>query len=103
MVGDIPDEIYRRELLRLQTDMVKMTERVRVEGLRIVVFEGRDAAGKGGVIKRITEYVSPPRVASAGPAELHASPSEQHPVDVPTAAADQAGQAPSHQRVIAHR
>lgn len=57
MGGDIPDEIYRRELLRLQTDMVKMTERVRVEGLRIVVFEGRDAAGKGGVIKRITEYV----------------------------------------------
>jgi polyphosphate kinase 2 len=53
-------KLYERELLRLQGELVKVQEWVRQEQRRIlVVFEGRDAAGKGGVIKRITEYLSP--------------------------------------------
>jgi len=52
--------VYERELLRLQTELVKMQEWVRNEGVRVVVlFEGRDAAGKGGTIKRVTEYLNP--------------------------------------------
>jgi polyphosphate kinase 2 len=60
MAKDIPENRYEKELLRLQTEVVKLTEWVRQERARIlIIFEGRDAAGKGGVIKRITEYVSP--------------------------------------------
>ena len=56
-------EIYETELLRLQQELVEMQEWIRAEGQRlVVVFEGRDAAGKGGAIKRVTEYLSP-RVA----------------------------------------
>ena len=45
---------YERELSRLQIELVKLQEWIRHEGLRVVVlFEGRDAAGKGGAIKRI--------------------------------------------------
>ena len=56
-------EAYEAEVFRLQTEFVKLQEWVRHTGARIVVvFEGRDAAGKGGTIKRITEYLSP-RVA----------------------------------------
>ena len=52
--------LYEHELLRLQAELVKMQEWVRQEGQRVVVlFEGRDAAGKGGIIKRITEYLNP--------------------------------------------
>lgn len=51
---------YETELFRLQTELVKLQEWVRHTGARLVVlFEGRDAAGKGGAIKRITEYLSP--------------------------------------------
>jgi polyphosphate kinase 2 len=51
---------YEKELARLQEELVKLQEWIRNEGLKVVViFEGRDAAGKGGVIKRITERVSP--------------------------------------------
>jgi polyphosphate kinase len=51
---------FDRELVRLQTELVKMQEWVRQDGRRlVVVFEGRDAAGKGGVIKRVTEYLNP--------------------------------------------
>jgi len=54
---------YEAELFRLQAEMVKVQEWVRAEGQRLViVFEGRDAAGKGGTIKRITQYLNP-RVA----------------------------------------
>jgi polyphosphate kinase 2 len=54
---------YEEELARLQLELVKLQEYVKARGLRVVVvFEGRDAAGKGGVIKRITENLSP-RVA----------------------------------------
>ncbi len=53
-------EPYERELLRLQNELVKLQEWVRSEGARlVVVFEGRDAAGKGGAIKRVTEYLNP--------------------------------------------
>jgi polyphosphate kinase 2 len=51
---------YERELRRLQIELVKLQEWVRQEKLRVVVlFEGRDAAGKGGAIKRITESLNP--------------------------------------------
>jgi polyphosphate kinase 2 len=51
---------YEAELHRLQIELVKLQEWVKREGLRVVVvFEGRDAAGKGGVIKRITEALNP--------------------------------------------
>lgn len=55
----LPDDVYEAELFRLQTELVKLQEWVRATGARVViVFEGRDAAGKGGTIKRITEYLS---------------------------------------------
>ena len=51
---------YEKELFRLQLELVKLQRWVVHEGLKVVViFEGRDAAGKGGVIKRITEHLSP--------------------------------------------
>jgi len=51
---------YEMELERLQTELVRMQEWIVEAGLRVVViFEGRDTAGKGGVIKRITEKTSP--------------------------------------------
>lgn len=56
----IGNKVYEAELFRLQTELVKLQEWVRDSGTRVVViFEGRDAAGKGGTIKRITEYLSP--------------------------------------------
>jgi polyphosphate kinase 2 len=56
-------EPYERELYRLQIELVKMQEWVRDQGARLaVVFEGRDAAGKGGTIKRVTQFLNP-RVA----------------------------------------
>ena len=52
--------VYETELFRLQAELVKMQEWVRREGERVVVvFEGRDAAGKGSTIKRVTQYLSP--------------------------------------------
>jgi len=51
---------YDNELAELQIELVKLQEWIRVKGLRVVVlFEGRDAAGKGGAIKRITESLNP--------------------------------------------
>jgi polyphosphate kinase 2 len=51
---------YEKELAQLQIELVKMQEWIRHQGLKVVViFEGRDAAGKGGTIKRITESLSP--------------------------------------------
>lgn len=51
---------YEKELARLQIELVKMQEWIKFKGLKVVViFEGRDAAGKGGVIKRITESLNP--------------------------------------------
>ncbi len=51
---------FEKELEKLQIELCKLQEWVKQEGLKVVIiFEGRDAAGKGGVIKRITERVSP--------------------------------------------
>ena len=56
-------QVYEKELLRLQAELVVLQEWVRTEGQRlIVVFEGRDAAGKGSTIKRFAQYLNP-RVA----------------------------------------
>ena len=53
-------KLYESELVRLQTDLVKMQYWIRDTGYRmIVLFEGRDAAGKGGTIKRLTEPLNP--------------------------------------------
>ena len=53
-------EVYEAELARLQVELVKMHEWVKHRGLKVlVIFEGRDAAGKGGAIKRITEALNP--------------------------------------------
>ncbi len=61
--GRLPRKPYEKELYRLQGELVKMQEWLRSAGARIVViFEGRDAAGKGGTIKRVAEYLNP-RVA----------------------------------------
>jgi polyphosphate kinase 2 len=59
-VGKMPRKQYEKELEKLQVGLVELQEWVKATGARIVVvFEGRDAAGKGGVIKRITARVSP--------------------------------------------
>ena len=51
---------YEKELRRLQAELCKLQDWIKYKGLRImVVFEGRDAAGKGGTIRAITERVSP--------------------------------------------
>lgn len=56
--------LYEAELFRLQGELVKLQEWVKATGQRmVIVFEGRDAAGKGGAIKRVTEYLNP-RIAS---------------------------------------
>ena len=57
---DLPRVTYFRELLDLQRELVKLQDWVVHKGLKVVVlFEGRDAAGKGGVIKRITQRLNP--------------------------------------------
>jgi polyphosphate kinase len=56
----ISKKTYEKELARLQKELIKLQEWVRHQNLKVVViFEGRDAAGKGGVIKRITESLNP--------------------------------------------
>jgi polyphosphate kinase 2 len=56
----IKNDVYEAELARLQIELVKMQNWIKHEGLKVlVIFEGRDAAGKGGVIKRITESLNP--------------------------------------------
>ena len=58
--GKLKNKFYEKELAKLQLELVKLQEWVKDKGLRIVViFEGRDAAGKGGVIKRITQELNP--------------------------------------------
>ena len=65
---DIPQEMkekmdsdfYEDELIKIQIELVKLQEWIKYKGLRVIVlFEGRDAAGKGGTIKRITECLNP--------------------------------------------
>ena len=56
----VSKRFYEKELVRLQVELVKLQEWVRFKGLKVVVlFEGRDAAGKGGTITRITESLNP--------------------------------------------
>jgi polyphosphate kinase 2 len=56
----LPKKLYEKELMRLQGELVEMQEWVRTSGSRlVVVFEGRDAAGKGGAIQRVAEYLNP--------------------------------------------
>jgi polyphosphate kinase 2 len=56
----MPRKKYERELAKLQVELVKMHRWIKDQGLKVVVvFEGRDAAGKGGAIKRITECLNP--------------------------------------------
>ncbi|MCP4390490.1 MAG: polyphosphate kinase 2, partial [Gammaproteobacteria bacterium] len=56
----ISNKDYEKELAILQIELVKLQEWIKEKGLKVVcVFEGRDAAGKGGVIKRITESLNP--------------------------------------------
>ena len=58
--GRIKRAAYEAELARLQLELVKLQEYIKEAGLRVVVvFEGRDAAGKGGAIKRIHEAMNP--------------------------------------------
>ncbi len=59
-VDSLPRKLYERELARLQAETVRLQEWVRQEGARLVVlFEGRDAAGKGSAISRLTQYLNP--------------------------------------------
>ena len=56
----MPAKLYDAELAKLHIELVKLQEWIKEEGLKVVViFEGRDAAGKGGTIKRITEPLNP--------------------------------------------
>ena len=58
--GKLKSSHYTRELSRLQEELVKLQYWIKDQGLKVcVVFEGRDAAGKGGVIKRITQRLNP--------------------------------------------
>jgi polyphosphate kinase len=64
--GRLPAKPYEAELYRLQGELMKVQEWVRAERARIVViFEGRDAAGKGGTIKRVAQYLNPRVVQTA--------------------------------------
>jgi polyphosphate kinase len=69
----LPKRVYETELFRLQGELVKIQEWMRSTGARIVViFEGRDAAGKGGTIKRVAEFLNPrvaPTAALPAPTE----------------------------------
>ena len=52
--------LYQAELQRLQSELVDMQQWLIAEGARVlVIFEGRDAAGKGGAIKRVMQYLNP--------------------------------------------
>jgi polyphosphate kinase 2 len=59
-IDKLPKKAYEDELAKLQVQLVQLQEWVKYKGLRVVIlFEGRDAAGKGGAIKRITESLNP--------------------------------------------
>lgn len=60
MSGKLKRSFYEDELLRLQRELVKLQDHVVRTGMKVcIVFEGRDAAGKGGAIKRIVERTNP--------------------------------------------
>ena len=65
---------YEAELFRLQAELVKVQAWVKAEGQRLViVFEGRDAAGKGSTIKRVTQYLNCLLYTSPSPRDLSTS------------------------------
>mgnify|MGYP001024824409 CR=1 FL=1 len=76
-VNKVKKAVYEAELLRLQAELVVLEDWIKATGNRLVVlFEGRDAAGKGGAIKRITEYLNPRQtqiVALAAPTDRERS------------------------------
>jgi len=58
--GKMKTKVYAEELRRLQGELCQLQDRVKQEGLRVIIlFEGRDGAGKGGTIRALTERVSP--------------------------------------------
>ena len=58
--GKLKNEIYEKELIKLQVELIKLQNWVVKNNLRVLIlFEGRDAAGKGGTIKRISEHLNP--------------------------------------------
>jgi polyphosphate kinase 2 (PPK2 family) len=58
--GKMKRKLYEKELRKLQVELCHLQEWVKAKGLKvIIVFEGRDTAGKGGTIKALTERVSP--------------------------------------------
>ncbi len=58
--GKLDKEFYEKELRKLQIELVKLQEWIKHKGLKVaIIFEGRDAAGKGGVIKTVTECLNP--------------------------------------------
>ena len=68
----VPGRLYERELFRLQAELVKVQEWVRTEGHRLaIIFEGRDAAGKGSTIKRTQRLSQPARRAHRGTSGAH--------------------------------
>jgi polyphosphate kinase len=73
VTAKLPRQVYERELYRLQGELVKMQRWMQATGARmVVIFEGRDAAGKGGTIKRVSEFLNPrtaPTVALPAPTE----------------------------------
>ena len=57
---EMPRHLYFRELFRLQAELVKLQDWVAASGEKVLIlFEGRDSAGKGGAIKRITQRLNP--------------------------------------------
>jgi len=59
-IKSLDNSVYKKELAKFQIELVKQQEWIKHKGLKVVVlFEGRDAAGKGGVIKRITRSLNP--------------------------------------------
>jgi len=59
-VGKLSKKVYKKELAKLQVELIKLQRWVQHKGLKVVVvFEGRDAAGKGGAIKRVSECLNP--------------------------------------------
>jgi polyphosphate kinase 2 (PPK2 family) len=69
----LPKQVYEREVFRLQGELVKMQGWMRASGARvIVIFEGRDAAGKGGTIQRVAEFLNPrfATIAALSPMDL---------------------------------
>ena len=60
MHDSLPRRLYFKELLRLQRELIKLQDWVVAKKLKLVViFEGRDSAGKGGAIKRVTQRLNP--------------------------------------------